>query len=199
MTALSWTIATAVGFALVGLIPCNREGQEVFFFGALGALPQALFLFVRARRRIGVAWLVVTAIAVPIAYLFAMFATLVPAQAFRGPGELWLILGCVVAGLTVGAAQSVALGLALRPRAALRWAAASALGGPAAGAFLLTITGLLVIGDDGQASPTSITPGYDWGCSPSIPRPVLGLLFGAVYGAITGAVLERCLRVNRSA
>ena len=191
MTALSWTIATAVGFALVGLIPCNREGQEVFFFGALGALPQALFLFVRARRRIGVAWLVVTAIAVPIAYLFAMFATLVPAQAFRGPGELWLIAGCVVAGLTVGAAQSIALGLALRPRTALRWVVASALGSPAAGAFLLTIIGFLVIPLDGGVSPTILSA---YGCSPGIPRPLLGLLLGALYGAITGAVLERCLR-----
>lgn len=191
MTALSWTIATAVGFALVGLIPCNREGQEVFFFGALGALPQALFLFVRARRRIGVAWLVVTAIAVPIAYLFAMFATLVPAQAFRGPGELWLIAGCVVAGLTVGAAQSIALGLALRPRTALRWVVASALGSPAAGAFLLTIIGFLVIPLDGGESPTMP---FAHGCSPGIPRPLFGLLLGALYGAITGAVLERCLR-----
>jgi hypothetical protein len=192
VTALSWTIATAVGFALVGLIPCNREGQEVFFFGALGALPQALFLFVRARRRIGVSWLVVTAIAVPIAYLFAMFATLVPAQAFGGPGELWLIAGCVVAGLTVGAAQSVvALGLALRPGAAVRWVFASVLGSPAAGAYLLTIVGLLVIPLDGGVSPTILSA---YGCSPGIPRPLLGLLFGALYGAITGAVLERCLR-----
>jgi hypothetical protein len=195
VTALSWTITTAVGFALVGLIPCNREQQEVFLFGALGALPQAMFLFLRARRRIGVAWLVVTAIAVPIAYFFAIITTLL----VSGPTPLPLIVGCVVAGLTVGAAQStIALGLALRPRAALRWAAASALGGPAAGAFLLTIIGLLRIGNDGGVSLTSTTSVSEWGCSPGIPRPLLGLLLGALYGVITGAVLERCLRDTAS-
>jgi hypothetical protein len=197
VTALGWTIATAVGFALVGLTPCNREQQEVFFFGLLGALPQALFLFLRARPRIGVAWLVVTAIAVPIAYFIAMITTLL----VPGRTPLPLIAGCVVAGLIVGAAQStIALGLALRPRAALRWVVASALGGPAAGAFLLTIIGLLVIGPDGRVSVTSITAVSvsEWGCGSSIPRPVLGLLLGALYGAITGAVLERCLRDTAS-
>jgi hypothetical protein len=196
VTALGWTIATAVGFALVGLIPCNRESQELFFFGALGALPQAVFLFLRARRRIGVAWLVVTAIAVPVAYFLATIATLL--GPFRTP--LALIFGCVVAGLTVGTAQSViALGLAVRPGAALRWAVASALGGPAAGAFLLTIIGLLVIGHDARVSLASVVSASDYGCSPGIPRPVLGVLLGAVYGAITGAVLQRSLRDTGSA
>jgi len=199
VTAVSWTIATAVGFALVGLIPCNRDDVEVFFFGALGSLPQALFLFLRGRPLSGVAWPIVTAIAVPIAYLFAMFTTLVPAQSIPGPGLLWLVAGSVVAGLTVGTAQSVALGLALRPRAALRWVAASALGGPAAGAFLLIIVGLLVVEPISGASLPPIPFASDSGCTPRIPRPVLGLLFGAVYGAITGAVLARCLRDARSA
>jgi hypothetical protein len=190
VTAVGWTIATAAGFLRVGLVPCSREGQELLFFGALGAVPQALFLFVKARPRNAVAWVVVTAIAVPIAYFVAMITTLLS----PGPFPLALIVGCVVAGLIVGAAQStVALGLALRPRAALRWAAASALGAPAAGAFLLTIIGFLVIGRDGTLSVPSITSASEYGCGPGIPRPLLGLLLGAVYGAITGAVLERCL------
>jgi hypothetical protein len=161
-------------------------------------------LFLRARRRLGVAWLVVTAIAVPIAYYLAMVTTLVGDQKFPAPVLLWLIAGCVVAGLTVGAAQStIALGLALRPRAALRWTAASALGGPAAGAFLLTIIGVLLIGSDGRVSleyarvTPIIRPAFDWGCDPVV-RLLLGLLLGAVYGAITGAVLERCLRDTAS-
>ena len=199
MTALGWTVATAVGFALVGLIPCNRDGLEVFFFGALGSLPQALFLFRHGRLGSAVAWPIVTAIAVPLAYFVAMFTTLVPSQAFPGAALLWLIASFVVAGLIVGAAQSVALGLALRPRAALRWVAASALGGPAAGAFLLMIVGLLVIEPIGRASLSPIPFASESGCTPNIPRPVLGLLLGALYGAITGAVLERSLRDTASA
>jgi hypothetical protein len=173
---------------------------EVFLFGALGALPQAMFLFLRGRPLSGVAWPIVTAIAVPIAYLVAGFTTVIPAQSWPGLALVWLTLGCVAAGLTVGAAQAtIALGLALRPRAALRWVAASALGGPAAGAFLLMIVGLLVTEPIGGASVAPIPFASESGCMPSIPRPVLGLLFGAVYGAITGAVLERCLRDDRSA
>ncbi|HJW49343.1 MAG TPA: hypothetical protein VJ726_08000 [Candidatus Limnocylindria bacterium] len=210
-TALGWTIATAVGFALVGLIPCNRERQELLFFGAVGSLPQALFLFLRARPGSALAWPVVTGVAVPLGYYFALVTIVVGSQAIDVPEILpWLIAGCVVAGITVGLMQSpVVLSLAFRPRAALRWVVASALGGPAAGAFLLTMIGLLVIWPDGRISfgdssslptvPTvpTIPPTVDWGCDPGA-RPLLGLLLGAIYGAITGAVLERCLRDTAS-
>ena len=199
-TALGWTIATAVGFALVGLIPCNRESHELLFFGALGSLPQALFLFLRARLGSALAWPVVTGLAVPLAYYFAMVTTLVGSQKLPAPLFLWLIAGCVVAGITVGLAQSPAvLSLAFRPRVALRWVAVSALGGPAAGAFLLTLIGMLVIGPSGRVSfeyaraTPMFPPTFDLGCDP-IFRPLVGLLLGALYGAITGAVLERCLR-----
>jgi hypothetical protein len=205
-TILGWTFATAVGFVIVGLIPCNREGQEMYFFGALGSLPQALFLFLRGRPGKALAWPIVTALAVPLAFYFAMGTTLVGGQKLPVPEEsFWLIVGCVVAGITVGVAQSVlGFGFALRPRAALRWVWASALGGPAAGAFLLILTGLLVMGPDGKVSfeyvravPT-FPPTIDWSCSP-VARSVLGLLLGALYGAITGMVLERCLRENATA
>ena len=132
MTALGWTIATAVGFALVGLIPCNREQQEVFFFGALGALPQALFLFLRARPRIGVAWLVVTAIAVPVAYFSPIITTLlVPVES-----PLPLIAAASSrASPLAGRSRSIALGLALRP-VPHSWRCGVSSRGRAAGAFL---------------------------------------------------------------
>jgi len=212
-TALGWTIATAVGFALVGLIPCDPSPEvfylgvqrEVIYFGALGALPQALFLFLRARLGSALAWPFVTGVAVPLAFYFAMMTTLIGGQKLSAGEFLWVIVGCVVAGITVGLAQSpVVLSLAFRPRAALRWVVASALGGPAAGAFLLTMTGVLRIGPDRGVSleytrvlPTVPTV-FDLGCDP-VARPLLGLLLGALYGAITGAVLERCLRDTASA
>jgi len=178
MIAVRWTAATALGFALAGLIPRCGTG-ELLLFGAVGAIPQALAL--RAERRNAVIWWFNTAVAVPVAFVFAILATVAFAGMAGPPSHLRdlvsLAVGSIVAGFVVGAFQAIAFSWRAGVRTSLRWSAASAIAGPLAGAFLLG--GLYGLFGD---------------CDRGFPQPALGLVLGAPYGAITGAVLERCLR-----
>jgi hypothetical protein len=182
MLVVRWTIATAVGFLLVSLLPC-ASGLSFWLFGPLASLPQALA--VRNYGRSALAWVAVTSVAVPVGFVFGVFGTLVASSLLASTMDLPALslgLGSVVAGFVVGAFQAIVFSRHAGARTSLRWAAASAIAGPAAGAFVL-------LGRGGIMGS---------GCEALLPLPVLGIALGAIYGAITGGVLKACLEETQA-
>lgn len=66
--ASQWAVATAIGFTLVGFLPCRSE-LGFWTFGLLGSIPQGLLL--ASRGGWGALWVVITAAAVPLAASFS--------------------------------------------------------------------------------------------------------------------------------
>ncbi len=87
-----------------------------------------------------------------------------------------------MAGFVLGAFQAIVFSRRASARTSLRWAAASAIAGPAAGAFIL-------LGRGGIMGTS---------CDAFVPLPVLGIALGAIYGAITGGVLEARLAETKA-